>query len=191
VGPADNVDVVIARLGAVLILEATLAFAACTPSPTQPLGRLGAPLFSVVTTYPIAIGPQYLGAVRSVINFGGMNDVHLRPPAARPAVSWTRALEYCSPSCGRVYGTPKLIEPIVELASYSDDQYMVNGSNHPIYRNVVAYVVMWRSVPCINIGPPNQPTPRPNEPPERCVDFYLVAAASGRLLDIRYQYETI
>jgi hypothetical protein len=70
--------------------------------------------------------------------------------------------------------------PVVELVSYTDDQYgWVASSTRRTYQNVLAYIVLWRGARCFNLGPRGGPTPNPNI---RCDDFYFVDATTGQRL---------
>jgi hypothetical protein len=137
-------------------------------------------------TPPAITAAQYLGPATATVNYGD-HDVHLAPPTGSPAVDWTSALNVsCLPFCV----IAKTKGPVVELVSFSDDQYMVDGSNSPIYQHVLAYAVIWRAVPCTIIGGPigHQPTPNPNQ---TCDDFFLVDATSGQALALSYQYSAL
>jgi hypothetical protein len=155
------------------------------------LGALACCIFACgsaapVANSPVATGPQYAGPLTATIDYGGDHHVRLDPPTETPALQWTSAVSACS-ACGLpAVATTK--PPVVELASYSDDQYMVEGSSSPIYQNVLAYVVMWRGVQCVDYGPPNQPTPSPNQADKGCDDFYLVDATTGQELHLSYQF---
>src|SRR6266849_5847164 len=48
-----------------------------------------------VGAYRRATSPQYLGPLTTTVDYGD-HHVHLRPPAANPAVHWTRALDWFS-----------------------------------------------------------------------------------------------
>jgi hypothetical protein len=136
------------------------------------------------TTAPPITGAQYLGAVTATVNYGGDHHIHMAPPTGSPAIPWANALNSsCSPFC-RIAQTKA---PLVELVSFSDDEYMVNGSNSPIYQNVLAYAVMWMGIPCTSVGGPigHQPSPNPNQ---KCADFFLVDATTGQDLDLSYQF---
>jgi hypothetical protein len=126
--------------------------------------------------------------VTTTINYGGDHDVRLAPPTASPKIAWQRALNLCV-QCG-IPGMAQTNAPIVELASFSDYGYMVDGSNHPIYQNVLAYIVMWNGVACVGSQPPNQPTPSPDpqQNPNTCDDFYVVNATTGHPLNVSYQW---
>lgn len=127
-------------------------------------------------TPPAISAAQYLGPVTTQVNYGGDQHVHLNLPTGIPVVPWTSALNSpCIPFCGIAQTTA----PVVELVSFSDDQYEANGSS-PTYQNVLAYVVMWRGVPCVTYGP--------GKVPAKCVDFFLVDAMTGQSLDLSYQF---
>jgi hypothetical protein len=149
-------------------------------------GALACGSVAPVADPTVATGPQYLGPLTAPIDYGGGHHVRLEPPTKTPALPWTTALTSCS-SCG-VPTAARTKPPIVELVTFSDDQYMVEGSNKPIYQNVLAYVVMWRGAPCVDYGPPNQPTPSPNQADKGCDDFYVVDATTGQELHITYQF---
>jgi hypothetical protein len=106
---------------------------------------------------------------------------------ASPQVPWESAQKSLTSSCMPFCRLTLTKSPVVELVRFSDDQYMVSGSNSPIYRNVLAYIVIWKGVPCVSIGGPTgvQPDAAANM---KCDDFFLVSATTGRDLDLAYQF---
>jgi hypothetical protein len=82
--------------------------------------------------------------------------------------------------------------PVVELVSYSDDQYANATTHHPYFQNVLAYAVIWRGIPCVEFSvPPDftpQPTP-PNQPAAKCDDLFFVAAKTGKPIGLSYANE--
>ena len=117
-------------------------------------------------------GAQYLGPLTTTVNYG--SGIRMEPPKGSPDIPWTRALDSCSPSCA-----VDQIQPVVELVSYSDDQYavIVASSSRPIYQKVLAYAVIWDGVRCHTIGGPWPFTlPDPNQ---RCVNVLMVDAKTG------------
>ena len=150
-------------------LVASLAFAivACGIAVVPAANPSGSPA--------AAANAQYLGAITAPIDYDGAHHIHLRPPVGSPAVQWTSALGSCNPFCGIAETQP----PVVELVSFSDDQYQIASSARPVYQNVLAYMVLWRGVRCFDVGPRGRPTPNPNI---RCDAFYFVDAMTGQRL---------
>ena len=138
-----------------------LACGATAPASTAP-----------TATTPAVASAQYLGPVTTTVNYDGDHHVHLAPPppTATPAIPWTSAVNSCAPFCN----VAQTKAPVVELVSFSDDQYADADTKRPYYQNVLAYAVMWRGVPCVTFGA--------GSPPPKCDDFFLVAATTGQRL---------
>lgn len=133
----------------------------------------GVPARSGLATPVGMTNAQYLGPITTAVDYHG---THLRPPTAIASVPWTTALNSCNPFCGLAQRQA----PVVELVSYSDDQYVANvaSSSRPTYQSVLAYAVIWRGIPCLIAGPGGS-QPDPNM---KCDAFYFVDATTGERL---------
>ncbi len=147
-----------------------LALGACgTTGPTAASPVKGTPRGNAT---PASTEVTYLGPLTMQVDYDGDHHVHLAPPLSTPALQWTVACNQSHYSCGPQGGKAA----VVELVSYSDDQYGDATTHRPFHQDVLAYVVLWHGVGCLTIGPPGAPTPDPNM---RCDDVLVVDAMSG------------
>lgn len=129
---------------------------------------------------------QYLGPIQTNVDYGGPHHVHLAPPHGVPAIPWTSALNDCSPFCA----VAETQAPVVELVSYTDDQYTTDtaSGSRRVEVDVLAYAVIWHGVKCLASSVPyGGPTPNPQR---RCMDYYFVDAMTGQHLPAYQQTES-